>query len=215
MSGEVAGELARYQGPLWLDGLRELTPEVAEALSCFNPQCTYDRLSLGGLRRLSPEVAKKLAPLRATLSLGGLRTVSPELAEALVKVKRPAPSARRPRAVDGRRRHPAFSAGGGPDEVRVVRGDGPYGRMLAGCSIALLADIPDGKCRDGGPEHVIRREDAVVAMPVLPRWRHEIGEPVEELKRCEFYDAIGSRPRGHPARPSWPPCVAGARSGHD
>jgi hypothetical protein len=124
MSGEVAGELARYQGPLWLDGLRELTPEVAEALSCFNPQCTYDRLSLGGLRRLSPEVAKKLAPLRATLSLGGLRTVSPELAEALVKVKRPAPSARRQRAVNGGGRDAAFEAGGEPDEVRVVRGRG-------------------------------------------------------------------------------------------
>jgi hypothetical protein len=67
--------------------LRELTPEVADALSGFNPQCTYDRLGLGGLRRLSPEVAKRLVPLRATLSLGGLRTVSPELAEALVEVR--------------------------------------------------------------------------------------------------------------------------------
>jgi hypothetical protein len=87
ISGEVAGELARYQGPLRLDGLRELTPEVAEALSGFNPQCTYDRLSLGGLRRLDPEVAKRLAPLRATLSLGGLGAVSPELAEALIEVR--------------------------------------------------------------------------------------------------------------------------------
>ena len=33
---------------------------------------------------------------------------------------------------------------------------------------------------------MIRREHAVVAMPVLPRRRHEIGEPGEELKRCEF-----------------------------
>ena len=28
-------------------------------------------------------------------------------------------------------------------------------------------------------------------MPVLPRRRDEIGEPVEELKRCEFDDAVG------------------------
>jgi hypothetical protein len=33
-------------------------------------------------------------------------------------------------------------------------------------------------------------------MPVLPRRRDEIGEPVEELKRRELDDAIGSRPRG-------------------
>ena len=39
----------------------------------------------------------------------------------------------------------------------------------------------------------------MVAMPVLPRRRDEIGEPVQELKRREFDDAIGSRPRGLPA----------------
>jgi len=33
-------------------------------------------------------------------------------------------------------------------------------------------------------------------MPVLPRRRHEIGEPVEKLKRREVDDAIGPRPRG-------------------
>jgi hypothetical protein len=32
-------------------------------------------------------------------------------------------------------------------------------------------------------------------MPVLARRRYEIGEPVEELKRREFDDAISSRPR--------------------
>jgi hypothetical protein len=36
-------------------------------------------------------------------------------------------------------------------------------------------------------------------MPVLPRRRDEIGEPVEELKRQEVNDAISSRPRGLPA----------------
>ncbi|MBM4013237.1 MAG: hypothetical protein FJ286_18070 [Planctomycetes bacterium] len=50
--------------------------------------------------------------------------------------------------------------------------------------------------RDGGPELVIGGKDAWPvssrqAMPVLVRRRHEIGEPVEELKRREFDDAIG------------------------
>jgi hypothetical protein len=44
-------------------------------------------------------------------------------------------------------------------------------------------------------------------MPVLPRRRDEIGEPVEELKRREFDDAIGSRPRGLP--PTTPPDPVG------
>jgi hypothetical protein len=30
--------------------------------------------------------------------------------------------------------------------------------------------------RDGGPELVIRGEHPVIAMPVLPRRRHEIGQ---------------------------------------
>jgi len=59
-----------------------------------------------------------------------------------------------------------------------------------------LADVPDRERSDGGPELVIRRKDAVMPMPMLPRRRHEIGEPVEKLKRRELDDAIGSRPRG-------------------
>jgi len=50
--------------------------------------------------------------------------------------------------------------------------------------------------RDGSPELVVGGEYPVVPMPVLPRRRDEIGEPVEELKRPEFDDAIGPRPRG-------------------
>ncbi len=61
--------------------------------------------------------------------------------------------------------------------------------------ISLLPDSPDGQCRDGPPQLVIRREYPVVAMPVLPRWRDEIGEPVQKLKRREFDDAVGPRPR--------------------
>jgi len=36
-------------------------------------------------------------------------------------------------------------------------------------------------------------------MPVLPRRRDEIRQPIEKLKRREFDDAIGSRPRGRAA----------------
>ena len=33
-------------------------------------------------------------------------------------------------------------------------------------------------------------------MPVLPRWRHETGQSVQEVTRREFDDAVGARPRG-------------------
>jgi hypothetical protein len=42
----------------------------------------------------------------------------------------------------------------------------------------LLADVPDGKRRDGGPELVIRRKHPVVAMPVLPRRRDEVRQTI-------------------------------------
>jgi len=82
--------------------------------------------------------------------------------------------------------------------IRVVAADGAAtaGRMPTGHSLAPLADVPDGQRRDGGPELVIRRKHPVVAMPVLARRRHEIGEPVEELKGREFDDAVRPRPRG-------------------
>ena len=62
--------------------------------------------------------------------------------------------------------------------------------------IAMLANVPDRQRRDGRPERVIRREDTVIPMPVLPRRRDEIGEPVEELKRRELDDAVRRRLRG-------------------
>jgi hypothetical protein len=52
-----------------------------------------------------------------------------------------------------------------------------------GRGIPPLADVADGERRDGRPQRVVRREDSVIAMPVPPRLRDEIGEPVEELKR--------------------------------
>ncbi len=38
-------------------------------------------------------------------------------------------------------------------------------------------------------------------MPVLPRRRHEIGQPVQEVKRREFDDAVGTRAFGLPPAP--------------
>ena len=67
--------------------------------------------------------------------------------------------------------------------------------MRNGRGLAPLADIPDCQRRDGPPELVIACEYSVIPMPVLPRRRHEIGEPVHKLKRRELDDAIGPRPR--------------------
>ena len=69
-------------------------------------------------------------------------------------------------------------------------------RMRNGRVPAALANIPDCECRDGPPERVIRRKHPVVTVPVLPRRRHEIGEPVEELNWRELDNAIGPRPGG-------------------
>jgi hypothetical protein len=49
---------------------------------------------------------------------------------------------------------------------------------------------------DGRPQRVIRREDPVIAMPVLPRRRDEIRKPIQELKRHALDDAAGPRLRG-------------------
>ena len=80
------------------------------------------------------------------------------------------------------------------ERLSVRRGED--GRISRG--IAPLADIPDREGGDGGPELVIRGEHPVIAMPVLPRRRHEIGQPVQEVKRQEFDDATGARPCGLP-----------------
>jgi len=68
--------------------------------------------------------------------------------------------------------------------------------MPSSRGITQLADVADRERGDGFPQLVVRRKHSVVAMAVLPRRRDEIGEPVEELKRSEFDDAIGPRPRG-------------------
>jgi hypothetical protein len=79
--------------------------------------------------------------------------------------------------------------------------------MPAGSGVAPLADVPDGEPGHGPPELVIRRKHPVIPVPVLPRRRDEIRQPVEELKRRELDDAFGSRPRGLP--PATPPDPVG------
>ena len=74
-------------------------------------------------------------------------------------------------------------------------------RIPTSRGIAPLDDIPDREGRDGGPELVIRGEHPVIAMPVLPRRRHEIGQPVQEVKRREFDDAVNARACGLPPAP--------------
>jgi hypothetical protein len=49
-------------------------------------------------------------------------------------------------------------------------------------------------------------------MPVLPRRRDEVRQTIEKLKRREFDDAIGSRPRELPAA-AGPDPVGGFVSG--
>jgi hypothetical protein len=67
--------------------------------------------------------------------------------------------------------------------------------MPAGRGLLPLADVADRERSDGRPELVIGRKDAVIPMPMLPRRRDEIGEPVQELKRRELDDAVRSRSR--------------------
>ena len=66
----------------------------------------------------------------------------------------------------------------------------------AGRGLALRANVANRQRRDCPPELVVRREYSVIPMTVLPRRRDEIGEPVQELKRRELHDTIGSRPCG-------------------
>ena len=67
-------------------------------------------------------------------------------------------------------------------------------RMPTGRGITPLADIPDGELRDGelrdgGPELVISGEHPLIPVPVLPRRRHEIGQPVQEVTR-QLHDNV-------------------------
>jgi hypothetical protein len=54
-------------------------------------------------------------------------------------------------------------------------------RVPARRGIPLLADIPDGECRDGRTQRVMGREDAVIAVPVLPRLRDQVSSGGREV----------------------------------
>ncbi len=67
--------------------------------------------------------------------------------------------------------------------------------MLARLRVPLLAEIPDGKRRDGLPQRVVRRKHPVIPMPVPPgRWDQRC-QPVKKLKRRQLDDTTGPRPR--------------------
>ncbi len=61
-------------------------------------------------------------------------------------------------------------------------------RMLAGRGVAPRAYVADRQRRDGPPEHVVRGEhtwplSSRLEVPMLTRWRDQIRDSVEELKR--------------------------------
>ena len=72
----------------------------------------------------------------------------------------------------------------------------PVARMPAGTGMVRFDNVPDGQCRDGLPELVVRRKYPVIPMPMLPRRRDEVRQTIEELKRRDVHDASGSRSRG-------------------
>jgi len=83
----------------------------------------------------------------------------------------------------------------------------------AGRGLAPLADVADRQRRDGPPQLVIRRKHPVVAMPVLPRRRDEIGEPVQEPETTGPVTSKNSWPRRRTTTPSRSASGSGRR-GH-
>lgn len=84
LSVEVATELATFDGLLSLSGISELSPAVASALAAHKPtNVVWRTLTLDGLERLSVATAERLAEHAEDLVLNGLTEISPELAEPL------------------------------------------------------------------------------------------------------------------------------------
>ena len=78
---EAAKVLAKCQGDLWLEGLTELTNQVAEALAKHDVGFLY----LIGLAEMTDKTAEALAKHQGGLDLGGLTELSDTAAEALAK----------------------------------------------------------------------------------------------------------------------------------
>jgi hypothetical protein len=83
------------------------------------------------------------------------------------------------------------------------------------CRVAPRAEHADGQGRDGGPERLIRGEDAVIPVAVPAWWRDEIGESIEELnpeacwrsrwkiRRIRSFGAATCFPSVRSRRPVW------------
>jgi hypothetical protein len=123
MSSTRAGRIMwGTNGPLELEGVERMSLGAAAVLARHD----HD-LRLPSLRELNPELARLLAQHRRRLYLDVLGSL-----DALTA-----------KAVDGSGRDPAFTAGGEPVALRVVRG-GRDGPMATGTGIAPLSEGPPG-----------------------------------------------------------------------
>jgi hypothetical protein len=86
LTEDVAEALSDYRSYLGLDGLDEISSVAAKALS--KGEC-MSGISLNGLRQISAEVAESLSKCDWTLQLDGLTEISEEVATALSKHKGP------------------------------------------------------------------------------------------------------------------------------
>ena len=85
LTADAARELTSIKGSLWIEGIKTVSDEVAEALSDFRGEC----LSLANVEHLSNYAASSLAKCRQ-LALGNLKNIEPgsgepALIETLVK----------------------------------------------------------------------------------------------------------------------------------
>jgi hypothetical protein len=83
IDADAAWILAEHREDFLLDGLTDLSPEVAEAIGSYEGGC----LSLCGLRSLSAGVAAALSGNKSRLILDGLKELSVEAAKALARHK--------------------------------------------------------------------------------------------------------------------------------
>jgi uncharacterized protein (TIGR03067 family) len=86
LSPEVAVILGKHPANLSLPAIKQMTPEVAQALVAKKKGLW---IGLAGLEEISPEIARELAKAECALDLGGLSHVTPEIAEILAKGHRP------------------------------------------------------------------------------------------------------------------------------
>jgi hypothetical protein len=82
--------------------------------------------------------------------------------------------------------------------IRGLSANGPADSLPTGCGLTPPADVLNGERRDRPPQLLIQRKHPVIAMPALPRRRDKVRQTIEELKRLELDDAVGSRQRGLP-----------------